>query len=88
MERLTNKYSDFVKHVESELSKPFSSDTRVVFSVFPALGSGLFSVQLVEEANSCVLVRQWNQDLGDSYQLGIYKLDNVKIEEEKLRKKN
>ena len=84
MERLTNKYSDFVKHVESKLSNPFSSDTRVVFSVFPALGSGHFSVQIVEEENSFVLVRRWNQDLGDSYQLGIYNLDNVKIEEEKL----
>ena len=82
--RLTNKYLDFVKHVEGELSKPFSAYTRVVFSVFPALGSGHFSIQLVEEANSFVLVRQWNQDLGDSYQLGIYNLDNVKIDEKKL----
>jgi hypothetical protein len=82
--RLTNRYLDFVKHVESELSKPCSTDTRVVFSVFPAFGSGHFSVQIVEEANSFVLVRRWNQDLGDSYQLGIYNLGNVKIEEEKL----
>jgi hypothetical protein len=82
--RLTNKYLDFVEHVESELSKPFSFDTRVVFSVFPALGSGHFSVQIVQEANPFVLVRQWNQDLRYSYQLGIYNLDNVKIEEEIL----
>lgn len=82
--RLTNKYLEFVEHIQGELSKPFSADSCVVFSVFPALGTGHFSIQLVDATSPFLLVRQWNQNLADSYQLGIYNLDNVKLDERKL----
>jgi hypothetical protein len=82
--RLTNNYLDFTEHIQRDLSKPFSTDSCVVFSVFPSLGTGHFSVQLVDTTNPFLLVRQWNQDLRDSYRLGIYNLNNVKIEEKKL----
>jgi hypothetical protein len=82
--RLTNKYLEFVEHIKGELSKPFSTESCVVFSVFPALGTGHFSIQLVDATGRFLLVRQWNQDLADSYQLGIYNLDNVKLDERKL----
>jgi hypothetical protein len=82
--RLTNKYLDFEEHIRNELSKPFSADSCVVFSAFPSLGTGHFSVQLVGNSNPFLLVRQWTQALGDSYPLGIYNLDNVKIDEKKI----
>lgn len=82
--RLTNKYLELVEHIQRELLRPFSADSCVVFSVFPALGTGHFSIQLVDATSPFLLVRQWNQNLADSYQLGIYNLDNVKFDERKL----
>ena len=82
--RLTNSYFDLVKQVECELSKPFSNNSLVVFSVFPSLGRGYFSIQVVEELIPFIVIRKWSQDLGDSSHLGIYNLDNLKIEEEKM----
>ncbi|NOS93074.1 MAG: hypothetical protein HOP30_14215 [Cyclobacteriaceae bacterium] len=85
MTRLTNNHIEFAEHIRNELSKPFSMDSCVVFSAFPSLGTGHFSIQLVDNSNPFLLVRQWNQDLGDSYALGIYNLDNVKIDEKKIK---
>lgn len=86
--QLTNNHLDFAKHIEGELSKPFSANSLVVFSVFPSLGSGHFSIQVIVEDSPFLLVRQWDQDLGESYQLGIYNLDNVKINEERIKLSN
>jgi hypothetical protein len=82
--RLTNSYIEFVKHVEEELSTPQSANSRVFFSAFPSLGCGHFSIELVEEDCPFLLVKQWDQDLGESYHLGIYNLNNVKITEKKV----
>ena len=82
--RLTNKYLDFVREVETELTKPFSIDSEVIFLVFPSLGSGHFSIQLVETQTPFLIVRKWNQDLGESHQLGIYNLDNVRVDEDRV----
>jgi len=82
--RLTNNHLDFVKHIEGELAKPFSPDSIIVFSVFPSLGSGHFSVQVIVGDYPFLLVRQWDQDLAESYQLGIFNLDTIKINEERV----
>lgn len=79
--RLTNNHLDFVKHIEAELSRPFSANNFVVFSAFPSLGSGHFAIQVIAGDQPFLLVRHWEQDLGENYQLGIYNLDNVKIDE-------
>jgi len=82
--RLTNNYLDFVKHIEVELSKPFSAESRIVFSMFPALNTGHFSIQLIDGDSPFLLVKQWIQDLHDSYQRGLYNLDNVRIWEQRI----
>jgi len=82
--RLTNKYLDLVSEVERELMKPFSIDSEVIFLVFPSLGYGHFSIQLVETQSPFLITRRWNQDLGESHQLGIYNLDNVRVDEDRV----
>lgn len=82
--RLTNKYLDFISHVETELTKPFSGDSEFIFTVFPSLGSGHFSIQLIEADEPFLLVRQWSQDLGEGGRLGIYNLDSIIIDENRV----
>lgn len=83
--RLTNNYLDLINHVETELTKSRSANSEVIFSVLPSLGSGHFSIQLIEADKPYLLVRQWNQDLGQSIQLGIYNLDSVIINEKEIQ---
>lgn len=82
--RLTNKYLDLVSEVEKELIEPFSIDSEIIFIVFPSLGCGHFSIQLVEDQKPFLIVRRWNQDLGEGHQLGIYNLDNVRVDENRV----
>ena len=82
--RLTNKYLDFISHVETELTKPFSAASEIIFAVFPSLGSGHFSIQLIETDEPFLLVRQWSQDLGEGGRLGIYNLDSITIDENQV----
>lgn len=48
------------------------------------LGSGHFSIQLVELETAFLLVRQWNQNLGQNTPLGIYNLNHITIEEKQI----
>jgi hypothetical protein len=82
--RLTNNYLDFVSHVQTELANPFSADSEIIFAVFPSLGSGHFSIQLIETDEPFLFVRQWRQDLGEGGRLGIYNLDSIKIDEHRV----
>jgi hypothetical protein len=79
--RLTTDYSEYIKKVELKLMNPFSGDTRILYSMFPELGNGHFSIQLIEAKQPYILFRQWVQDLGESARLGVYHLQNISIEE-------
>lgn len=81
--RLTNSSSEFIRWIEGELSRQFASDSIIFLVGFPSLGSGHFSIELLKANQPILLVRQWNQDIGFGYQLGIYNLSNVKISEER-----
>lgn len=85
---MTNSHIEFTKHVEGELSTLQSARSIIFFSVFPSLGCGHFSIELVEEDCPFLLVKQWDQDLGESYRSGIYHLNNVNISQKKVSLSN
>jgi hypothetical protein len=82
--RLTSKYSEYINCIEAELTTPFSIDSNVIFSILPSMGSGHFSIQLIEAGRPFLLVRHWNQDPGQNIPLGIFNLDNIKIDEDQV----
>ncbi len=82
--RITNNSYQYQLELKARFISPFNSDTRIIYSVFPAFYEGNYSLQLIDEDEPYILVRKWKQDISNSSHLGIYKPDDISFEETQI----
>ena len=83
--KFTTKGTELIRQVKAELFAPYSEKSSLLFTCFPALGLGNFSIQFIEENQPFLIVRQWRPE-NSSYSLGVhlYDLNNIYIGERRI----
>lgn len=81
----TTSGNEFMNQVRSKVEVPFSEKCVLLFTCFPAFGTGTFSIQYIEDETPFLITRKWEPDANSAYPLGIhlYDLNNIFIEERK-----
>ncbi|MGV3611328.1 MAG: hypothetical protein ACO1N0_10290 [Fluviicola sp.] len=83
--KFTTSGTELIRQVKAELFAPYSEKSSLLFTCFPALGLGNFSIQFIEEVKPFLIVRQWRPE-NSSYSLGVhlYDLNNTYIGEKRI----
>ena len=82
----TTSGNEFINQVHSKVAAPFSEKRVLLFTCFPAFGTGTFSIQYIEDETPFLITREWKPDANSAYPLGVhlYDLNSISIRERKM----